>query len=441
MLYFIFKKALKVPLWAFLSATLFIIMPSFSMEVPMIPRQAYSEPFFILAIWILIDKDLIKNQWTKYLLLGSSILMAIMGHYSLGYIMVGILAAYIIIVFLYQLVTKSKVTPLLPLILILILTTALGVAYFHEVAGGIVLDQMGGVVGQVLGNPIGTPGATSIVSGTGDLIASGGASLLQVGLGADFLDASPAGKAFRTFQILLEFTLALGSLIIVLRKSLPTTYRAVALTMCFILVGCIVFPILSQTLNASRFLHIVLIALAPAPIVCLTWKLRRWAPKLMICLLIPYLFLTSGWVFEAIKHTDISALDVPYSYALSGGRLGVLGDYTKDDYSMRDYVTSNFPNTINPIYGDLPATAFLSETLGPSDDLRQLWGRAGTLVYSITDDTIYLYLRSWNVENQKMVLWSQIGSRMVIPLDIYLAGCNTTIVKKIGNAELLEVSR
>jgi uncharacterized membrane protein len=106
-------------------------------------------------------------------------------------------------------------------------------------------------------------------------------------------------------------------------------------------------------MNVTRLYHISLFLLAPA---CILGGLRIFKKPqvLVLCLLIPYFLLTSGFVFEVSKWEDISKADIPYSIALSYQRIDMTEIPTDNDIAVRDWaVSQNLGHMMSDAHGGL----------------------------------------------------------------------------------------
>jgi uncharacterized membrane protein len=193
-------------------------------------------------------------------------------------------------------------------------------------------------------------------------------------------------------------------------------YRVLALASGLMLLICVVIPYFSSYLNATRFFQIGLILLSP---ICISGLEDSF--KIIICglkhisrkvgqnvikpaflylfiliILIPYYLFNTGFIFEVSKSSYI-AEQIPSSMALSNTRV----DFT--DYNLDEAIAAQWllqhSNDQTRVYGDIYSQLALGDYLYTRvdtlpDDLNQM------------SDTNYIFLRSWNIQNNQRVLSS-----------------------------------
>jgi hypothetical protein len=133
---------------------------------------------------------------------------------------------------------------------------------------------------------------------------------------------------------------------------------------------------------------------------------------LIISVLLIYYLFTSGFIFEVTKSEVTDRVDIPFNYALSAERTGIVMVATQDDMNCMDWLNVNWDKKL-PIIGDynsycliqgnIPAYFFLTNNL-----------RKGDLTH-IPDDC-YIFVSSWNGEHGKFIEPTGIGVRK--PFDL-----------------------
>jgi len=266
--------------------------------------------------------------------------------------------------------------------------------------------------------------------------------LIQTALGLDFASASSQGKAFRIFQYIVQFLLAVGfiRLIFAPRKLRFTAeFIALATGSALLLVASIFLPGFADSMNATRFFHIALILLAPlcilggesiwlgvralwhkAGTVSVTEDNQVYLRFLTLAVLIPYFLLTSGFIFEVTRHEVIDRIDAPYSIALSSHRIDIGGVFNRQDGAGADWLRPRL-NEEDAVYADLFGWLLLgyeSAVIGDPvitefylvriaswrpnifdnrpPEIPLLWGLS-----QVSQDS-YLYFRTWNITSQKI---------------------------------------
>ncbi len=128
--------------------------------------------------------------------------------------------------------------------------------------------------------------------------------------------------------------------------------------------------------------------------------------SLILCvLLLGYFLFTSGVVFEVSHSIMAGAIDLPYSLALSGKRLNIVGVFNKDDVACAKWLVKNKADV--SLMSDYNGSALLMGLVHKANQY---------LVPSKEDAGYYLFLTSWNVEHQMMVVGSAPGIRKYEPL-------------------------
>jgi len=129
--------------------------------------------------------------------------------------------------------------------------------------------------------------------------------------------------------------------------------------------------------------------------------------KYVICgLLILFFIFTSGLVFELTKSKAIDHVDMPYTVALSAERTGILGIFNDND-AFCAYWLGNQSDKSIVIYGGYNA---ISLVMDYSKDFPR---------FKNTDEpreTHYVFLTTWNVEHNVLVLGSTPALRVYRPL-------------------------
>ena len=473
-MYHLFKQQFSEKV-SFLSIFFFVSVPTFTMELVGIAKQQMGEFFFILCFFLIIDEKLKIGFKKRVGLICIAIIMTILSHYT----MTGALWFYLIISLI--LLTLMKFIPFLrshmhfPLkvfVAIVAIAILLGAGYYGSVGQGVALQEVvnRGVTelkmtqltiervtnddepdaNQVEDNQT---GATLFNPVLPEKIKSPFLEryepAMKAAIGLDFLDVSTLGKIFRVLQILTQILLVIGCIYIFKnRKKYSAEYLAFVGASIIILAACILSPSFSPILNASRFYHIALLAIAPA--IILGGKLIFRKSIILVCLiLIPYFVFTTGIVFEATKRDDISTLEIPYSLSLSGPRVSVTGVYTDADNVCRYWIQEN--NTL-PIYGDMGGASFLVEIFGTyNEDIKELrmgfypvWPGAyeqlpAYKVAKAVPSNAYLFLTEWNEENQRIIRYTGIGLRESIAyeesaMDVLING--REVIFQCGNAKV-----
>lgn len=433
-LYFVFTHYMDKR-ESFLSAFFFIIVPSFFIEVAAIARQQIAEVFFVgfLALLVLGPETLRMRKWVWFGCLTGCGAFTIVSHYATG----GILMFYGVIIAgvtaLFRAIRVKLAAPTLLLVLAIAVIFLFGIAYYGSVSSGTALHDFLGVIPvknlqshfpmlHAEGAPPPVPIALSSAPGA-PTQPSPVEPLMQTALGLDFLAVPAWAKVFRVFQYITQLLLltGLGYFLWNFRKlKYDGEYLVAVLVSGFLLALCVLRPGFSSILNASRFYHFALMLMAPMIVlggkvvfgICTRGSLLRMSHGiLVVCVMVPYFLFTSGLVFEATRQTNIERFLMPYSYALSGHRLDLWGNFNKDDEKVRDFIVfyivgykDVLPAPV--IYTDVYSRPFLQERVGYTVPIYFIPQNIDELLPGV-----YVFLRSYNNRSQTIGYWAGTGMR------------------------------
>jgi len=249
--------------------------------------------------------------------------------------------------------------------------------------------------------------------------------LIQTALGLDFASASSQGKAFRIFQYIVQFLLAVGfiRLIFAPRKLRFTAeYIALATGSALLLVASIFLPGFAASMNATRFYHIALLLLAPLFIlggesiwlgvralwhkdgtISVTEDNQVYLRFVTLAVLIPYFLLASGFIFEVTRHEVIDRIDTPYSIALSSHRIDIGGVFNRQDGAGADWL-EHMTSDEDIIFTDLYSGLLLGHENRPFGQISGIlglephWSQVSEERYKNS----YIYFRTWNTDRQEI---------------------------------------
>lgn len=445
-LYFLFKR------WgtdkeAFLGSIFFIIMPSFFMEIPGIVKQQFAEVCITTTFLVVFTKLRLR---LKVPILVTAASLAVLSHYS----MMVVFGVFILIGFIMKVTLRVKMqTPTWVFGLLVIVVAVTGGVYYSRVASGLSLRYMTALIPvptQEIDLPFSQPVMIGPIPdeervepilrpdiGYGEYptvpqvqAMSEHSVLMQAALGLDFPRSPPAGKGFRVLQYITEILILIG--IIQLLRKRRKDFLILAGGGITILAFCIFWPGFSAILNASRFYHLSLFALAPTLVVGGKLMFKGNLKLLTVCLLIPYFIFTSGFFFEAMQYKNTDVPSIPFSVALTNYRIDLGGSITEDDEGVRDWLAEQDEK----VYGDAYSVFFLQEKTGFRKDI----------VFPPPNKELprdgYLFLRSRNQEEQKVTYWYGIGLRRVYTYEeAGIAGAleEREVVYQIGDSIVLGV--
>jgi len=409
-LYFVFKHWVSAKL-AFLSAFLFISVPTYFTELTGIPKQQLAELFLALMFLLFVIDFKLKYKLPAVIVLCA---LVVVSHYSLGMILMFLL----VIAFATKACLEERERfPTWALGLTTLVVVVGGIFYYGRIAGGTPLSCVLNLVPvkpiEVGPVQVGPVQVGPVVVGPVISMTTSYPTLMKMALGLDFLKVGVLGKLFRLLQWFTLILLAVG--LVRMRKS----YWTFASGCVAILALCVLVPSFSAILNTTRFYHLSLFALAPALVVGGV-KLLNY--KVLTALLLVYFLFTSGFVFEAAKIPNVSDLTIPYNVALTHDRID-LGTTTENDEGVRDWIVKN---DVKPIYADFYGFLFLQEKLGTSSSLKML-----TTDFDVDG---YVFLRERSVEDGNLIYWKDIGLRECGSIE------NGKTVYQVGDSKVIWAS-
>lgn len=327
--------------FAFLGAFLFMAQSTFFTEMTALNRQMIGELFFVLLLIVLLSKKIKPEiKFLSFAIFGFGLIFS---HYALAEIFLFLIVAAWAVSFFYL----KRPSFNLQLGMILFFFVAMFAWYIYT-SGAVVFDSFMTFTGYVTGQ-------------LGDFFnpASRGQAVLA-GLG---LAESPSflNTISRAFAYITEIFIVLGVIALVAKKTrtrFERDFTIFSLIAVVLLVLLTVVPGLANTLNMTRFYHILLMLLAPFCIIGI-WAFAKFALRnekkiivslLVVAVLVPYFLFQTNLVYEVAK-TD--SWSVPLSeYRMNPLRL--YGDYGYiDSFSVRgaDWVSANVPYKY-ALYGD-----------------------------------------------------------------------------------------
>jgi uncharacterized membrane protein len=435
-LYRVFREWVT-PKRAFLAAVFFIAVPTYFMELPGLARQQLAEVFLALAMLIILVAPFRLRVRLPLAVLVA--VLAVLNHYSTGILLVYFLGGGFIAQAILRIRSEYRLWAM-GLTAVIVAGCALG--YYGNVGGGAPLK------GAMAFLPTGdTPAgeARIFVDTDGDGIADTlmdradaadylpyeidtsylgrHEPLIRTAMGLDFMDVSAQGKVFRILQYATQIFLVAGAFLMWRRRKGFYIFAPVA---ALLLALCLFWPGFSGILNATRFYHIALFALAPTFVIGGVWLLRS-EKALAAVILVPYLLFTTGFVFEATSHETIDSVDIPYSVSLSNHRLDLGGSITDSDRLVADYIARN---GTTPVFADFYGYQLLQESFGMD-----------SMVVTLDRDLealpsgSYVFLRERNESDKLMTRWAGVGMRRITP---YIENPGT-VIYSAGNAKLVEI--
>lgn len=294
-LYYVFNQQTDEKT-AFLSAFFFISLVTFFITLTYMARQQIAELFFVLLILLLLNKkiDALKKA-------GLSIIFSIsmiVSHYGLSYVyMIYLITGFILVYFLndfFKIKTNGKYVVLYSIIII---------SWYIYVSDSVLFNSI---------VKIGEHIYTSIF--TEFFAVESRDSTLSKFLGIESASSFWREIGYRIYQITQLF-IVIGLFKVLKERMMKfdSSYIAYSITSMFLLLLVVILPFFATNIGTSRIYHITLFFLAPFCIIggeaVFKGIKKLFVPKsvlsskhalgaLVIIVLIPYFFYSTGFIFE-----------------------------------------------------------------------------------------------------------------------------------------------
>lgn len=388
MLYQIYEKQRIGKLGAFLSVFFFVSNFIFYNEMLGLARQMIAEFFFVLLIFLLLDKklDLAKNSLLFIIFSGA----LVMSHYALSYIFLFLIVGILVFSHLAKNRTRN-----LNLVSVLIFVT-LVLSWYTYISVSTPIESIWYTFTRMIGGVY----YDFFSPETRDQ-----SLLINIGMGGPA--ASLGHEIGRVVFYATEFLVVIGVIkLIVERKKTNFTqeYIQTSLVSVLLLLMSAVIPYFASALNMTRIYHISLFILAPMcffggkAIFRIVAGRKHFVPKLVmplftLTILMPYFLFNVGVIYEVTG-------DVASSKSLSMHRIdkAILYDaYTSEqEVFSAKWFSKRIDNT-SMVYCDLMASFHVlnSYALFPLE-------RTFVISNNTKIGEGYVYLRTLNVVDGKM---------------------------------------
>lgn len=408
LLYFAYSKMIGNKR-AYLASLFFIIMPMFTIETVNMAKSMVAFTCLALALLIMAS-DLKPWQKATGILLAST--GAILSHYTVGIITV----CYLIAIALFSPATRIKLKNKLPVKYAVIVATSSVLTiylWFSTVGGGFMINTLAAIGTNLVYSQSDTSLSELYLDRThptqNRTYLDSQEPLIRTALGLDFMDVSAKGKAFRLVQFATQGCILAGLIFLIVKckqYNFTAEFAAGIYASLILLLMCLFVPFFATTVSASRFYAMSLVFLSPVFIVGgeqllrLTKRVKPYALYGVTGLLLIYFLFTSGSIFEVTHAQADDKLELPSSIALSNYRTNVLGVFNKDDIACAKWIVKN--NML--VKADYNGSCLL---LGYNYDPGQ---------YSYLSHHYYVFLTTWNTENEAMVIGRELGIREYLSL-------------------------
>jgi uncharacterized membrane protein len=275
--------------FAFIAAFFLMAQATFFTEMTALNRQMIAELFFVLLLLLLMNKSM--KQSTRFLGFGILGFALIFSHYALAVIF----AVLILVAWAMSKWYLHRPSLNLKFSMVLFFFVAM-FSWYIFTSGAVVYDSFMSFGTYVL----------SQLGGFFDPASRG--SMVLTGLG---LAESPSmlNTVSRVFAYLTELFIALGVVAFLASKTrfrFDRDYAVFSIVAIVFLVALTIVPGLANTLNMTRFYHILLIFLAPFCVIGM-WTLARYlmghervvvVGLLAVVILVPYFLFQTNFAYE-----------------------------------------------------------------------------------------------------------------------------------------------
>lgn len=327
--------------YAFIATFLFMAQETFYTEALSLARQMVAELFFVLLLIVVSEKKM-KNstRWIAFVLFSIALVMS---HYAIAVIFLFFLFVVWAVLFATRRTTKNITLPMI--VFFLVATFAWYIYTSNASSFDSILSFSNEVYAQL--------GRFFDISSRGSVVLSG--------LG---IEAAPSiwNVVSRAIAYFIQFLIVIGFIGVLRRRAkanvdqefLLFTQIAIVLLAMLILV-----PGLAETLNMTRFYHILLFFLAPFCLlgaeslvkVIFGRRTELKASILLLTVLVSYFLFQTSFVYELVGSES-------WSLSLSGYRMselklyGVYGYIDEQSVFGAQWLRKNVEVEQTPIYAD-----------------------------------------------------------------------------------------
>jgi uncharacterized membrane protein len=333
---------------AFIAAFLLMAQQTFYIEMLGLARQMIAELFFVLLLIVIFNKKIKPLHGAICFTVFSIALVT--AHYALAEIFL----FFISIALIYTIVSKRKSRQISILLVVFFFVAmfswyiyTLGSATFNSFVdfGNYVYSQLGSFL-----NP-----------------SSRGQTVL-LGLG---LEAAPTvwNTVSRVFAYLTEALIVFGIAGLITRRidiRVEREYSIFTMTAFVLLIGLIAVPGLANTLNMTRFYHILLFFLTPMCVLGAEFlvqliskrRMKIGASILLVVVLVPYFLFQTGFVYEI---TGVQSFSLPLSkHRMDASFLRWnLGYFNDSEVIGALWMSRNVDVNVSKIYADAASNGLL----------------------------------------------------------------------------------
>ncbi|MHA1834058.1 MAG: DUF2206 domain-containing protein [Candidatus Baldrarchaeia archaeon] len=351
-LYAIWEKHIRKK-YAFIASFLFISQLTFYTEILALNRQMIAELFFVLLFFTILTEK-IKNS-KKIVCFTIFSFALVVSHYAIAEIFLVLILFAILSLILLKKPSRRLTVGMTVLFFVIMFSWYLfttNASTFNSLLsfGEYVYNQLGEFF-----NP-----------------ASRGTEIMK-GLG---LAKSPSiwNTISRVFAYCTQVLIVLGFIGLITKKveqSIEKEFYIITLAAFTILILLIVIPGLANTLNMTRFYHVLLFFLSPLCVLGAEFLAKKLIKRrneivvfgLLIMILVPYFLFQTNFVYELIKSDS-------WSISLSSYRMNPIRLYGHFGYIDAHtaygalWVDENFNSIVSSMYSDAPARYIILTSYG-----------------------------------------------------------------------------
>jgi uncharacterized membrane protein len=330
--------------YAFAAAFLFMAESTFYTEMLGLNRQMIAELFFVLLLLVLLKKEISPLNKAICFIIFSAALVA--SHYALAEIFLFFIFFAIIALFLMKRPGRN-------------MTASMAVLFFVIMFSWYIFTSSSSVFSSFLSF------GSNVYSQLGNFFnpSSRGQTVLS-GLGAT---AAPSilNAISRAFAYITEALIVVGFLALIAKRAkvrIEREYLIMCVAAMALLGLLILVPGLANTLDITRFYHILLFFLAPLCIIGADFLIKLVSKRkeellvsiLLLMVLVPYFLFQTGLIYEVTG-------SVSFSVSLSGYRMnplqlyGNFGDINAYSAFGAIWLSKNVNTENTEIYCDVPS--------------------------------------------------------------------------------------
>ncbi|MDH5783918.1 MAG: DUF2206 domain-containing protein [Candidatus Bathyarchaeota archaeon] len=337
---------------AFIAAFLFMAQNTFYTEMLGLNRQMIAELFFVLLLLVVLSKEM--KPFNKIICFIIFSVALVTSHYALAEIFLFFISIAWVCLFVMKKPSRKITVTIVVFFFVAMFSWYLytsSSAVFDSLVsfGNHIYDQL-----DQFFNP-----------------ASRGETVLR-GLG---LEAPPTiwNTFSRVFAYLTEFLIGVGFIgLIINRKNIQLEWEHFTFTIIAVafLVALIAVPGLANTMNMTRFFHILLFFLAPLCVLGAEFLINLMSKRraelgasiLLLTVLVPYFLFQTGFVYEV---TGTQNWSLPLSmYRMGTVSLRSLGYWDESDIFGALWMSKNLEANKSKTYADGPSLYFILTSYG-----------------------------------------------------------------------------